>query len=170
MASLNLSLNFLNLCIEDNFLVHLFTPWASSLPTSSLSQSFTSILNITPTCSSFSFSFEPLSFNNSLFSSIQQLFVPFSPQISNFSIPLFCPFYPRRYDSASFISLHVSTCQLLSSLDFNIADAILFRSGSNLDQAIASRLTSNGGGDPLVAKDTCLVMNDARFTSHWGAA
>ena len=40
LASLNMSLDFLNLCIKDNFLVHLFTPWASSLPTSSLSRSF----------------------------------------------------------------------------------------------------------------------------------
>ena len=38
LASLNLSLNFLDLRIDNNFLVHLFTPWASSLPTSSLSQ------------------------------------------------------------------------------------------------------------------------------------
>ena len=38
LASLNLSLNFLDLRIDNNFLVHLFTPWASSLPTSSLSR------------------------------------------------------------------------------------------------------------------------------------
>lgn len=96
-------------------MVHLFTPRASSLHTSSLSRSFTSILNINPTC--FSYSPEPLFFNNSSFPSIQQLFVPFSPRISDFSIPLLCHFYPRRYDSESAISLHASTpCQLFSGL------------------------------------------------------
>jgi hypothetical protein len=107
---LNLSLDFFDLRVEDNLIVRLST---SSSPRTS--RSFSSILNINPTC--FSYSPDPLSFNsNSSFLLIQQLFVPFSSQISDFSVPLLCHFSPCPHDPESAISLHVSTRQLFSGL------------------------------------------------------
>jgi hypothetical protein len=58
LDTLNLSSNFFDLQVEDNFLIHLSTPSFSR--TSSLSRSFSSILNVNP--------YSPLSFSHNKFS------------------------------------------------------------------------------------------------------
>ena len=118
LESLNLSLDFFNLRVENNFTVHLLSPC-----TSRLSRSFTSILNINLTYFPYSSSLRLLSFNNSSFlsssclspplkfllskfsfsTSVQQLLVPFSPQISDFSVPFLCHFSSHPHDSKSTI-------------------------------------------------------------------
>jgi hypothetical protein len=109
---LNLSLDFFDLRVEDNFIVRLSTP---SSPRTS--RSFSSILHVNPIC--FSYSPNPLPFTQATtsFLSIQQLFVPFSPPISDLSIiPLLRHFSPCPHDFESAISLHASRCQLFSGL------------------------------------------------------
>jgi hypothetical protein len=93
LGTLNLSLDFFDLRVEDDFIVRLSTH--SSSRTSSLSRSFTSILNINPPCSPSPFSTNfPFLSSFSLFSAsfrLGQLHESFS-QVFCCSIPF--PFPP----------------------------------------------------------------------------
>jgi hypothetical protein len=167
--SLNLSLDFFDLRLENDLIVRLST--SSSSRTSSLSRSFSSVLNISPTCHSSSYNgpYSLLPSPNNEFSFYSSSpFSTFTLFKSFFSAALVDSFSPIIVSSSIFYSSHPNSSSSLFNLELSKASAISLRvfacrSFSSLAVPIQARFLSSQSFSGFRLKPSNFVSYSSLF-------